>query len=108
MNYFEQRGQELIWRNRNETLSIMPWGADSLRVRAALVGDVADTRFALLEPEPSEDVSIEIHEETASIRNGASLPAFPWTAGTITPASPSQTGAARCCCGRPPRPTRWR
>ena len=70
MNYFEQRDQSLIWRNRNETLVVSPWGADSLRVRAALVGEVGDPRFALLEPEKTEDVSIEINEEKASIRCG--------------------------------------
>ncbi len=70
MNYFEQNGQELIWRNRGETLRITPWGEDSLRVRAALVGEVRDDRFALLEPGGAPEASVEIGEETASIRNG--------------------------------------
>ena len=50
MNYFEQSGRELIWRNRGETLVLTPWGEDSLRVRSTLQGDVTDTRYALLEP----------------------------------------------------------
>ena len=70
MNYFEQSGCELIWRNRGETLVIAPWGEDSLRVRSTLQGDVADTRYALLEPGPSPDVTIAIDDDCAEIRNG--------------------------------------
>ena len=70
MEYFEQAGNELIWRNRGETLAIAPWGEDSLRVRATLQGDVLDTRFALLEPGPSPDVTIAIGDDCAEIRNG--------------------------------------
>ena len=36
MRYFEQNGNELIWRNKGETLVITPWGENSMRVRAAL------------------------------------------------------------------------
>ena len=54
MRYFEQNGDQLIWRNKGETLIISPWGQNSLRVRSALQGDVQDTRFALLEPEKAE------------------------------------------------------
>ena len=71
MNYFEQSGCELIWRNRGETLVITPWGEDSLRVRSTLQGDVADTRWALLEPGPSPDVTIKLDEDCAEIRNGS-------------------------------------
>ena len=70
MRYFEQRDQELIWRNKNETLSIMPWGEDSLRVRSALVGELRDDRFALLEPGHAPDAELTIQDETATIRNG--------------------------------------
>ena len=69
MNYFEQNGNELIWRNRGETLVLTPWGEDSLRVRATLQGDVLDTRWALLEPEKTETV-IEIDGDRAAITNG--------------------------------------
>ena len=69
MRYFERDGQSLIWRG-GEVLVIVPWGEDSLRVRATLQGDVADTRYALLEPDGSRDVEIDIADEWAQIRNG--------------------------------------
>ena len=69
MRYFEQAGSALIWRNKGETLVIEPWGADSLRVRAALQGEVIDTRFALLDPQPTEP-EITIKDERGVIRNG--------------------------------------
>ena len=52
MQYFEQQGQRIIWRNRGETLVVEPWGPDSLRVRSVLMGEVRDERFALLDPVP--------------------------------------------------------
>ena len=69
MKYFEQDGSSLIWRNRGETLTITPWGQHSLRVRAALMSDVTDTRFALLEPETAE-TEIVVEDDRASIRCG--------------------------------------
>ncbi len=69
MRYFEQCGNELIWRNKGETLIISPWGENSLRVRSTLQGDVMDTRFALLEPEQAE-TEIVVEDEHASIRCG--------------------------------------
>ena len=69
MRYFEQSGNELIWRNKGETLVISPWGENSLRVRSTLQGDVADARFALLEPDETE-VEIVVEEMHASIRCG--------------------------------------
>ena len=69
MRYFEQNGSELIWRNKGETLVISPWGANSLRVRSVLQGEVQDTRFALLEPEQAK-VEIVIEDMRASICNG--------------------------------------
>ncbi|MBR3504027.1 MAG: glycoside hydrolase family 31 protein [Clostridia bacterium] len=70
MRYFEQYGHELIWRGGGETLSIMPWGEDSLRVRSAMMGEVRDDRFALLESGPSPDCEIELDDCAARIRNG--------------------------------------
>ena len=37
MTFFEQHGQQLVWRNHGETLVVEPWGEDSIRVRAALM-----------------------------------------------------------------------
>lgn len=70
MNPFERCGQSLIWRGRGETLMLTPWGPDSLRVRAALVQEIADPRWALLEPVPTGDVDMTITEEEAVIRCG--------------------------------------
>ena len=70
MRYFEQSGNELIWRNRGETLVLTPWGEDSLRVRATLQADVTDTRFALLDPKPVSGVRISLEDERAEITNG--------------------------------------
>ena len=69
MKYFERCGNDLVWRNKGETLVISPWGQNSLRVRSTLQGDVQDTRFALLEPEETE-TEIVIGDERASIRCG--------------------------------------
>ena len=71
MNYFEQNDQKLIWRNHGETLVVEPWGSNSIRVRAALMREVKDDRFALLEPEPCSDAEIRIeNERKAIVRNG--------------------------------------
>ena len=71
MKFFEQNDQQLIWRNHGETLVVEPWGADSLRVRAALMREVKDERFALLEPAacPGAEIRIE-NERKAMVRNG--------------------------------------
>ncbi|WP_068786340.1 glycoside hydrolase family 31 protein [Paenibacillus phocaensis] len=81
MTLFERQGNRLIWRGNGETLYLEPWGQDSLRVRSAMMGEVLDTDFALLEPESREaEIVIEGHE--ASIRNGkiqAVLKVSDWT-----------------------------
>jgi alpha-D-xyloside xylohydrolase len=70
MEYFEKTGQTLIWRNGGETLAICPWGEDSLRVRAVMMGEIEDTRYALLDPVPARDVEIVTEEMRAVIRCG--------------------------------------
>ena len=69
MQYFEQDGNSLIWRDKNETLVITPWGENSLRVRSTMMVDVEDTRFALLEPETACP-EIKMEDRVASIRCG--------------------------------------
>ena len=69
MNWFEQEGSSLIWRNKGETLKITPWGRNSVRVQSVPMGEITDTRYALLDPEPSE-AEVEIREKTATLRNG--------------------------------------
>ncbi|NCB35182.1 MAG: glycoside hydrolase family 31 protein [Clostridia bacterium] len=80
MRYFEAENGSLIWRNHGETLVITPWGENSLRVRSAMMHDVEDTRFALLEPVASA-AEIRLEAEEASITNGkltASLAIDAW------------------------------
>ena len=40
MQFFDWNGQQVIWRNPGETVVVEPWGPDSLRVRAVLMGEV--------------------------------------------------------------------
>ena len=71
MNFFEINGQQLIWRNHGETLVAEPWGEDSIRIRAALMRDVTDERFALLDPAPCPKAEIRIESERkACLCNG--------------------------------------
>ncbi len=70
MNFFEQNGKQIIFRNLGETVTVDPWGPDSVRVRAVLMGDVRDDRFALLDPVETDDVSVTIGEEQAILRVG--------------------------------------
>ena len=66
MNFFEINGSELLWRNHGETLSILPWGPDSLRVRSILMGELRDDRFALLDPVPCPDTETVITDEAST------------------------------------------
>ena len=71
MKFFEQDGQRLTWRNHGETLVVEPWGESSIRVRAALMREVKDERFALLDPPacPAAEIRIE-NERLAFVHNG--------------------------------------
>ncbi|MEU6247971.1 TIM-barrel domain-containing protein [Glycomyces sp. NPDC047010] len=69
MNQFAVGKDALTWRGDGETLVVQAWGKDSLRVRASVSGEVLDTGFALLEPEPA-DVRIEVDGDTAVLVNG--------------------------------------
>ncbi len=70
MRYFERRGSALLWRNDGETLLIVPWGRDSLRVRSAMMREPEDTSFALLPPSEEAAPVITLGDSTASITNG--------------------------------------
>ena len=70
MEWFQRENNALIWRNRGETLKITPWGEDSVRVQSVLMGEIEDTRYALLEPAEAENVEILIGEEEATLKNG--------------------------------------
>src|SRR5699024_6630054 len=67
------RGHQLTWTGAGETVVVEPWGRNSVRVRATMRGEVLDTDWALLAPEPADhtEVSIEVHDRGATLRNGA-------------------------------------
>lgn len=69
MSRFTQCGNQIISRMDGETLVLEPWGTDSVRVRARMMGDVTDDRYALLDA-PQTDVQITIEEKKATLVNG--------------------------------------
>lgn len=72
MQFFEQSGGTLLYRNKGETVALTPWGADSLRVRAVFSGDISDESAALLLPadDSAKAAVISIDGLHASITNG--------------------------------------
>ncbi len=70
MKYFDADGHTLRFRNHGETLEITPWGENCLRVRSAMLTDVEDARWALLDPTPAEDVRLSAEDSRAEIRCG--------------------------------------
>ncbi|MDO4293563.1 MAG: glycoside hydrolase family 31 protein [Eubacteriales bacterium] len=80
MQYFEQKGNSLLFRENGETVMLTPWGENSLRVRSVILGDITEDSAALLPPAQTES-SIETEEMRASITNGkirAELVVQPW------------------------------
>ncbi len=68
--YFEKEGNSLIFRYDGECLKLEPWGENSFRVRCAMLGEIADTDYALLE-QPALTADIEIIDDSnATITNG--------------------------------------
>ncbi|WP_232527931.1 glycoside hydrolase family 31 protein [Microbacterium suaedae] len=65
-------GHRLVWRGGGETLVVEPWGRDSVRVRAALMGDVEDADWALVTPDARahDRVRIEADSDGAVLVNG--------------------------------------
>ena len=71
MEYVTRDGNELIFRNNGETIVITPWGRDSFRVRAALMAEIRDDRFALLPAETDDsEIEINVSSERGTVRNG--------------------------------------
>jgi alpha-D-xyloside xylohydrolase len=69
LQVFTQKENQLIWRSNGETLVIIPWGENSLRVRSAMMHEAEDTRYSLLTPALCQ-AEIVIGNEEASIVNG--------------------------------------
>ena len=71
MSCYQKIGNKLICTDEGERLVIEPWGANGLRVRAVMTGDVSDADYALLPPpKGGARPVIECLERTASIANG--------------------------------------
>ena len=71
MKYLTREGNDLVFRSNGETVVVSPWGRDSVRVRAAMMADVTDTRFALLDPVVERDgLAIEVGDTWGTLRHG--------------------------------------
>lgn len=80
MEFFEQNGNALLFRENGEVVQIEAWGNDSLRIRSRFMGDIEEGSIALLPPSSSH-AQITIHEWEAQIQNGkirAVIEVQPW------------------------------
>ena len=68
--FFSKEGNSLVFRNNGETLVLTPWNENALRVRSAMMSEVEDSRWALLDPTFEGDAPITIEDATASITCG--------------------------------------
>lgn len=64
-----QKEQALGYRYNGEILEIVAWGKNSLRIRAVMQGEIINTDYALLEPEPTKCI-ITVQEDKGEIING--------------------------------------
>lgn len=69
MSYFFQEDNFLDYQNAGETLRILPWGPNSLRVISVPNGPLDLSSSALLDA-PHSDAEIIIGEDSATIKNG--------------------------------------
>ena len=79
--YFSREGNSLIFRNNGETLVLTPWNENALRVRSAMMTEVEDARWALLDPTWAGEAAIAIEDTVASITCGkltATVTVEPW------------------------------
>jgi alpha-D-xyloside xylohydrolase len=64
-----QENNQLVWQYDGQKLVITPWGDNCFRVRAAMMGEIIDTDYALLK-QPESSVRIQLSEKRSSITNG--------------------------------------
>ena len=69
MSFFTKTENYLEYRNGGETLRIIPWGENSLRVISVPCGPVDESCSALI-PQPQAAAQITSDEETATVTNG--------------------------------------
>lgn len=70
MQHFHSDGRRVTWTGDGETLVVDPWGADAVRVRASVTGDVLDTDWALLPAPDGPPPTIEVDGTTARLVQG--------------------------------------
>jgi alpha-D-xyloside xylohydrolase len=71
-NPFHQNDNRLLWRSGHDVLTVEPWGAGSVRVRAGRHAVLDDLPGALLDaPAPDPDVRIKIGSEGAVLTTGS-------------------------------------
>ncbi len=69
MDFFEEKDGSLLFRENGETVMIMPWGKNSLRVRSAILSDITEYSPALLDV-PKLKPDIKTNGTSATICNG--------------------------------------
>ncbi len=77
MNFFEQQDGKLIFRENGETVLVEAWGADSLRVRSCMLGDIRDTNAALMNFFEQQDGKLIFRE------NGETVLVEAWGADSL-------------------------
>jgi alpha-D-xyloside xylohydrolase len=66
---FQKLGSRLIWRLREQTLWVEPWGEDSIRVRAAVLAEMPQRDWSLLPPKKSR-AKVSLQSGEATLVNG--------------------------------------
>lgn len=69
MSMFTKGNNCFLWERNGETLVVEPWGENSLRVRAAVMRDIADNGYALLSPSVCT-AQISVDGNRAELING--------------------------------------
>lgn len=80
MSFFEKQGNSLCCRLNGETIRLIPWGKNSLRVVAKMINEPELPDWALL-PQEEQQSEITLSEKNASIRVGkikAVVAHHPW------------------------------
>jgi len=66
---FERAGSRIIWRLKDQTLWVEPWGRDSVRVRATALAEMPQRDWSLLAPKKAP-VKVAIDKTSARLVNG--------------------------------------
>ncbi len=65
----KKKNESIVFKANGEIVEICPWGKNSLRLRAAFMGDIRDGDIALIKPEKFNS-EITINADSALIKNG--------------------------------------